>query len=212
MLEDKYALNEQTLNSNWFKAIDELTINDAAFLMVIGTDPEVHELRCDADPVYQQNYFDHPYGEAYVLQACAYIQSAAHEGLIKLNRGADKNSEHLDINTTYISKISWLAWCLGKGYIAHSYLTSESKVAQEDENKWDVYDSRDPIPAQPWYTPARYFARQLVKGDPTLLTKRAKLATKVVQSLSGVGFYKRGGKLPLDSGTVLKAFSNVKLG
>ena len=64
---------------------------------------------------------------------------------------------------------------------------------------------------QPWYTPARHFARQLVADDPTLLKKRDQLANKVVQSLTAVGIFKRGGKKPFDPGTVKKAFVNVQV-
>ena len=42
---------------------------------------------------------------------------------------------------------------------------------------------RDPDPDEPWYIPARYFARQLVKEDSTLLNKKDLLAEKVAQSL-----------------------------
>lgn len=77
---------------------------------------------------------------------------------------------------------------------------------------WLEIDPRDPTPEQSWYTPARYFARQLVLEDTTLLTKRLMLADKVVQSLYGVGVYKRGGvKQRFTADTVLKSFSNVTL-
>lgn len=77
---------------------------------------------------------------------------------------------------------------------------------------WDISNPSDPAPEQSWYTPARYFARQLVKDDSTLLTKRKLLATKVSQSLSNVGINKRGGKKPIADTTILKALSNVSLG
>lgn len=77
---------------------------------------------------------------------------------------------------------------------------------------WNIKDSRDPKPEQPWYTPARYFARQLVREDSTLLTKRNTLANKVVQSLTNAGIKKRGGKKPFDPGTIKKALSNIDLG
>ena len=64
----------------------------------------------------------------------------------------------------------------------------------------------------PWYTPARYFARQLVKQDSTLLLKTLILADMVQKSLAKVGIHKRGGKKPFVADTILKAFSNVKLG
>lgn len=71
---------------------------------------------------------------------------------------------------------------------------------------------KDPKFAFPWYTPARYFARQLVIDDSTLLVKKLKLAEKVADSLAGVGIFKRGKiKKPLSSGTVLKSFVNVAL-
>lgn len=86
-------------------------------------------------------------------------------------------------------------------------------VNQTNELKpWEIADPKDPVPAQPWYTPARYFARQLVIVDSTLLTKRPLLAGKVVQSLTNAGINKRGGKKPFTSGTILKALANVSLG
>lgn len=88
----------------------------------------------------------------------------------------------------------------------------EAKPKQETDKPWLIADPTDPDPKPDWYIPARYFARQLVKDDSTLLTKRRLLADKVVQSLSNVGIKKRGGTKPFDPATVLKAFSNVNLG
>lgn len=88
----------------------------------------------------------------------------------------------------------------------------ETEHTGSDAKPWLTHDPRDPTPDQPWYTPARYFARQLVIADSTLLTKRLTLADKVSTSLAGAGIYKRGGKKPHSAGTVLKAFANVTLG
>ncbi|MBL8499482.1 MAG: hypothetical protein JNL77_02685 [Nitrosomonas sp.] len=88
----------------------------------------------------------------------------------------------------------------------------QSPEQDGDKKPWLKHDSRDPKPEQSWYTPARYFARQLVKEDSTLLTKKLLLAQKVVKLLSNVGIYKRGGKKSFDPGTIKKAFSNVSLG
>lgn len=77
---------------------------------------------------------------------------------------------------------------------------------------WLAADPRDPEPEQPWYTPARYFARQLVAADTTILTKKLLLAAKVSKSLFDVGICKRGNKKPLAAETVLKAFPSVILG
>ena len=82
----------------------------------------------------------------------------------------------------------------------------------QSETPWLVMDPRDPPPVQAWYTPARYFARQLVKGDSTLLLKTLILADMVSKSFDKVGVKKRGGKKPFVADTILKAFSNVKLG
>lgn len=94
-----------------------------------------------------------------------------------------------------------------------SVATNESKEPTTHQtNPWLIPDLRDPAPEQSWYIAARYFARQLVKDDSTLLTKKDRLAEKVVQSLAGVGIYKRGNLLPHNAGTVKKSFSNVNFG
>ena len=81
-----------------------------------------------------------------------------------------------------------------------------------DEKPWLLTDPQDPAPMQPWYTPARYFARQLAIEKPTLLATRELLAEKVSTALFNAGYKKRGGKHKFGSGTVLKAFANVTLG
>lgn len=81
-----------------------------------------------------------------------------------------------------------------------------------DDKPWLVAHPNDPAPDFDWYTPARYFARQLVKDDSTLLVKKSKLAEKTAASLASVGVFKRGKKkLSLSAGTVLKSFVNVML-
>lgn len=85
-------------------------------------------------------------------------------------------------------------------------------MAASDAKPWLSIDPQDPAPAQPWYTPARYFARQLTIEKPALLTNRTLLADKVSTALFNAGVKKRGGKERFDSGTVLKAFANVSLG
>lgn len=82
----------------------------------------------------------------------------------------------------------------------------------DDKKPWLAVDQKDPSPAHPWYTSARYFARKLVFEDSTLLKKKSILAAKVSKSLSDVGIKKRGGCKPFDGSTVLKAFSKVILG
>jgi hypothetical protein len=91
--------------------------------------------------------------------------------------------------------------------------TAANKLPDEIKPKpWLLVNPQDPAPAQSWYTPARYFARQLVIADSTLLIKKLVLSDKVSKSLTGAGIFKRGGKKPLLADTVLKAFANVNLG
>lgn len=79
----------------------------------------------------------------------------------------------------------------------------------KDDKLWNIKKEGDPEPEQDWYTPARYFARNLVKKDPSLLTKRAQLAKKIAQLLPTVNVMKRGGKKPLADTTILKALTNI---
>lgn len=83
---------------------------------------------------------------------------------------------------------------------------------QEKNAPWKIPDPKDPSPEVPWYTPARYFARQLINDDSSLLTKRIILAKKIAQSLASIGIMKRGGMKPPHYTTILKALSNVDLG
>lgn len=101
--------------------------------------------------------------------------------------------------------------------VTHSTGTAAATVSLkpqtvQSETPWLMIDPHDPPPVHAWYTPARYFARQLVKGDSTLLLKTLILADMVSKSLDKVGIKKRGGKKPFVADTILKAFSNVKLG
>jgi hypothetical protein len=85
-------------------------------------------------------------------------------------------------------------------------------IPTKEPKPWLIADPEDPSPEYSWYTPARYFARQLVISDPTLLSKRPLLVAKVVPMLTKAGIKKRGGKLPFSHSTVLKALSNISLG
>lgn len=86
---------------------------------------------------------------------------------------------------------------------------SDAVKPAENERPWLLVNPNDPEPKQKWYTPARYFARNLVIQDSTLLTKKLILANKVSASLKDVGILKRGGKKRLEDATVLKAFSKI---
>lgn len=98
--------------------------------------------------------------------------------------------------------------------VVGSLFISATKVATSsaDNQPWLNVVATDPTPAQPWYTPARYFARKLVAEDTHLLLKKLILANKVSKSMFAVGIKKRGGRAALSAETVLKAFANVNLG
>jgi hypothetical protein len=76
---------------------------------------------------------------------------------------------------------------------------------------WLVANPKDPAPKQPWYVAARYFARELVKGDTSLLQKTAKLRNQIHESMKKVGVYKRGGVKPPDPETIQKALTGIEL-
>ena len=84
-------------------------------------------------------------------------------------------------------------------------------IGQENGEPWWVVDPRDPEPKSDWYTPARYFARQLVKQKPLLATKRNQLAQQVAQALKDHKIYKRGDKKVPDASSIVNAFSGVNL-
>jgi hypothetical protein len=119
--------------------------------------------------------------------------------------------QHLEVKLSEFSR-----WCKGIGLDIPVELSEMAALPVimnvQNTSPWLKADPRDPHPQLAWYTPARYFARQLVKDDSTLLTKKEVLASKVVTSLSGVGIKKRGGKKDFDSATIKKAFAGVNLG
>jgi hypothetical protein len=126
--------------------------------------------------------------------------------------------EWRDKKLTYISDkikeinqhLEWvdMGWAENKDAIAKS---QAGKIGHIGEKPWLITDPKDPPPKYPWYTPARYFARQEVIADPTLISKRKLLANKVANALYAVNFKNRS-KNKFDPGTILKAFTKVTLG
>lgn len=95
---------------------------------------------------------------------------------------------------------------------AETKLVQGVEAGKHAEEPWLVVNLNDPEPKQPWYTPARYFARILVIDDSTLLSQRDELASKVIHSLENVGIYKRGGKKSFNPATIKKALTKINLG
>ncbi len=92
--------------------------------------------------------------------------------------------------------------------LTHASQNSGATPGSISKEHWHYFHD-DPLPAQPWYTPARYYARQLLSEYPTL--KRDKLSEKVAEILKKEEIFKRGGINPLQPDTILKAFTNVDL-
>ena len=82
---------------------------------------------------------------------------------------------------------------------------------QASGEPWWTSNPEDPEPRSSWYIPARYFARQLVKADPALITKRKSLAQKIQLALADHRIFKRGGSKPPEASSIMNALSNINL-
>lgn len=87
-------------------------------------------------------------------------------------------------------------------------IPAEKPKSDRTEPWWTLVEG-DPDPKEPWYTPARYFARAHVRDKPSLLANRGLLAKQVVASLTAVRIFKRGGKKAFLDGTIKKALINL---
>jgi hypothetical protein len=114
-------------------------------------------------------------------------------------------------NRVHITKSSLNEWALKKYGIGAQETSSTAKPQEQSDKPWSITDPRDPKPVRPWYTAARYFARQLIKSDSTLGEKRNLLVIKIAQEFTNVGIFKRGEKKHLSPETIKKALSNIEL-
>lgn len=170
-------------------------LTHAQALLIVKNDPAL-QARMVAGMGIEQEEFDR-----YLTESPAWlVQADAHSQWRKTFAAAIKAGELLPLE--FGSKLP----------IVTAPATGTATPAPVDETPWLVVDPKDPIAKHHWFTPARYFARQLVRSDSTLLNKKLVLADKVSQSLYSVGIYKRGGKKRHAADTVLKAFSNVTWG
>lgn len=93
-------------------------------------------------------------------------------------------------------------------------LKKNKNIGKESENNddsspWKIKAPDDPEPKYDWYTPARYFARVLVRQNPSLVLRRGELAKQVSAAMAQVKVFKRGGIKPFEAGTILKAFHKI---
>lgn len=97
--------------------------------------------------------------------------------------------------------------------LALTGISAQGKSAEQLHNDrsdpWWQADPRDPEAKSEWYIPARYFARLLVREDPSLRGKRPILVKKIQAKLSEVQVYKRGGKTLPSLGSITNALANV---
>lgn len=91
-----------------------------------------------------------------------------------------------------------------------SRLKYETLNGESEKAMWIAHPD-DPKPKSPWYTPARYIARQIVMADPNLAKQRKNLSEKVAQELAARKIHKRGGKVSPDAASIRNALSCVNL-
>ena len=123
--------------------------------------------------------------------------------------GDPKKFHVVGVNAPHLTRDEGNAWLKANRY-QQIWGPTTKHPFDRDAKPWLVADPKDPTPKFSWYTPARYFARQLVMQDRTLLKKREMVADKVSRSLADLNIFKRGGKKNLSPSTILKAFANVK--
>lgn len=135
----------------------------------------------------------------------------------------------LNIRTT---PLAWVDWAVKKGirvpsqfnkFIEEKSFTNH-KIKYDDEQfglteknneyasntkPWLIANKNDPIPVYDWFTPARFFARELLNQNPLLINNKDILALKVNELFKKYEIKKRGGKKDFDPSTIKKAFSNV---
>ncbi len=89
--------------------------------------------------------------------------------------------------------------------------TSKVGIKDDIDKLWLAHNPLDPLPVQSWYTPARFFAREIIKEKPALIHNKKKLATEVSTCLFNINDFPRGKERKRDYSTILKAFTNVIL-
>ena len=89
--------------------------------------------------------------------------------------------------------------------------TSKVGIKDDIDKPWLAHNPLDPLPVQSWYTPARFFAREIIKERPALINNKKKLAAEVSTYLFNIKDFPRGKERKRDYSTILKAFTNVIL-
>ena len=196
---DGYNLLEDTL---------ELAKSDYAEAKHDNASDEIIAIKlAEIDRCIKQTKLAHSY-------SCSLVNEIAKgtNSLLLIDSIATKN--HSNPYITLLSLKHWAVKNLNLSILDDlpSTLSSQAKSKKDvtdDESPWLVPNPNDPEPEQPWYTVARYFARQVLKDFPQHSTNKAQLANKVAPLLKDAKF-KPPGKLAYDAGTIRKAFAKVK--
>ena len=189
------------------KANGEIDITRVRYFEVLPITLEEFEM---ADTINIPALFDSVNGEALLIDPPIVVTTE------RLRVAVDDVKEFSnyarEISETHVRNLKLALALRNYNTLQTDSAPAKTKAVNGEEKPWQIADVNDPSPVQPWYTPARYFARKLVTDDSTLLTKRDLLAEKTAQSLKTAGIYGRIKNKKLDAGTIKKAFSKCELG
>lgn len=126
------------LNKYWQEA-DDLTIYEAAFWMVIKSDPQVHDYGCALDSNYDCDFEEHPRGASAVMEKCEILFSLARANPEIVTKGQLLDGKLASARETFIRKSYWINWLNRNNY---------SEIADLFKFTLPTQISCKPIPAQ----------------------------------------------------------------
>ena len=206
---DKYSLRLSALND---ALINDNVFADAAMQLLLTEDPTSTYTRASAGmALINHLMIEHAitcYNRDLVIDAASGLVLPDDDGDYGDSITAITHSRYIDTKEL-AEQLNILGLALPVIMQGLTIQTHPQADAIDGDKPWLLHNPKDPNPLHHWYTPARYFARELIKKDPLLLVKRLLLAEKVRGSLANYSIFKRGEKKPPQSDTILKAFSNV---
>lgn len=110
--------------SNHWQTVPDLTIHDAAFWIVIQSDPLSHKLLCDLNSDLLDHYYNHPGGFEAVCKICDVLICEARAGNIKTTLAHSFLSAAIT-QDDLISKSDWVDWCRRNDYVDLSNLFTQ---------------------------------------------------------------------------------------
>jgi len=197
-----------------------LTVAQCAFLYVACQQDDIQDINEATDAYYKLAMLDISRSELQALHPDTLLPWSQYIKMMKAGMYDDNESEAPIVTPGWLVTLEETKRWFSTYGIKFDMTGVESDLNALKEqtsnnnfsgNPWEITDPNDPPPEQPWYTPARYFARKHVSEDSSLLTKRNVLVNKVAKSLIDIGIKKRGGKKPLDPETIKKSLIKVNL-